>query len=42
MKKLIRDFHKTMVEACYPVDIFPIYMFMVLALLCPVIVKLLD
>lgn len=42
MKKLIKDFHKTMVEACYPIDTFPVYMFMVLALLCPVIVKLLD
>ena len=42
MKKLIKDFHKTMVEACYPIDTFPVYMFMVLALLCPVIVKLLG
>ena len=42
MKKLIKDFHKTMVEACNPIDPFPVYMFMVLALLCPVIVKLLG
>ena len=30
-----------MEEACYPIDPFPIYLFMVIALLCPIIVKLL-
>jgi hypothetical protein len=42
MKKLIKRFHQEMEEACYPIDPFPIYMFIVIALLCPVIVKLLG
>jgi hypothetical protein len=42
MKKLIKSFHEVMEEACYPIDPFPIYLFMVIALLCPVIVKLLG
>ena len=42
MKKLIKSFHKTIEEACYPIDPFPIYLFMVIALSCPVIVKLLG
>jgi hypothetical protein len=41
MKKLIKDFHTTMVDVCYPIDPFPVYMFLVLGLLCPVIVRLL-
>jgi hypothetical protein len=41
MKKLIKDFHEAMQEACYPIDPFPVYLFMILALACPVIVKLL-
>jgi hypothetical protein len=41
MKKLIKDFHKTMADVCYPIDPIPVYIFMVLALLSPVIVKLL-
>ena len=42
MKKLIKDFHKKMVDVCYPIDPFPVYMFLVLALLSPVIVTLLG
>lgn len=42
MKKLVKDFHKTMIDVCYPIDPFPVYIFLVLALLSPVIVKLLE
>jgi hypothetical protein len=42
MKKLIKRFHKEMEKGCYPIDPFPVYLFMVIALLCPVIVKLLG
>jgi hypothetical protein len=42
MKKWIKDFRKTMVDVCYPIDPFPVYMFLVLALLSPVIVTLLE
>jgi hypothetical protein len=42
MKKVIKSFHKTIEEACHPIDTFPIYLFMVIALLCPAIVKLLG
>jgi hypothetical protein len=42
MKKLIKRFHQEMEEACYPIDPFPVYLFMVIALLCPVIVNLLK
>jgi len=42
MKKIIKDFHKAMEEVCYPIDPFPFYLFMILALLCPIIVKLLG
>ena len=42
MKKLIKKFQETMIEACYPIDPFPVYLFMVIASLCPAIVKLLG
>ena len=42
MEKLIKSFHKTIEEACYPIDPFPVYLFMVIALVCPAIVKLLG
>lgn len=42
MKKLIKSFHKTMERSCYPIDPFPVYLFMVIALLCPAIVNLLG
>ena len=42
MEKLIKSFHKTIEEACYPIDPFPVYLFMAIALLCPAIVKLLG
>jgi len=42
MKKIIKDFHKTIEEGCYPIDPFPIYMFMIIALLCPIIIKMLS
>lgn len=42
MKKLIKDFHKIMVDVCNPIDPFPVYMFLVLGLLSPVIVTLLG
>jgi hypothetical protein len=42
MKKLIKSFHMAIDEACYPIDPFPVYLFMVIALLCPIIVKLLG
>ena len=37
MKKLIKKFHNEMVKACYPIDPFPMYLFMVIALLSPII-----
>ncbi len=39
--KILNKFHQEMEEACYPIDPFPVYLFMVIALLCPIIVKLL-
>jgi hypothetical protein len=42
MKRAIKRLHETMTEACYPVDPFPVYLFMVIALLCPLAVKLLG
>jgi hypothetical protein len=37
MKKLIKKFHIEMIKACYPIDPFPVYLFMVIALLCSII-----
>jgi hypothetical protein len=37
MKKLISGVHNEMVKACYPIDPFPVYLFMVIALLSPII-----
>jgi len=37
MKKLIKKFHNEMVKGCYPIDPFPVYLFMVIGLLCPII-----
>jgi hypothetical protein len=42
MKKIIKDFHKSMEEGCYPIDPFPVYLFMVIGLLCPIIVNYLG
>jgi len=42
MKKLFRDFHKAMKEVCYPIEPFPVYMFMVIALLCPLVIGFLK
>ena len=38
MKKLLIYIHETMEEYCYPIDPFPVYMFMVIALLCPLVI----
>jgi hypothetical protein len=40
--KILNKFHQEIEKGCYPIDPFPIYLFMVIALLCPVIVNLLK
>jgi hypothetical protein len=37
MKKIFKQFHKAMTLACYPIDPIPIYTFMVIALLIPIL-----
>ena len=37
MKKLIREFHNQMIEACHPIEPYPVYMFMTIALIYGVI-----
>lgn len=38
MKKLIREFHNQMIEACQPIEPYPVYMFMTIALIYGVII----
>jgi hypothetical protein len=37
MKKLIREFHNQMIEACHPIEPYPVYVFMAIALIYGVI-----
>lgn len=41
MKKTVTNFNKIIEQFCYPIDPFIVYLFMVIALLCPAIIKLL-
>jgi len=33
----MKKFHKFMTEACHPIDPIPVYIFMVIGLLCPIL-----
>jgi hypothetical protein len=37
MKKLIREFHNQMVKTCHPIEPYPVYMFMAIALIYGII-----
>jgi len=37
MKKIFKQFHKLMTEACHPIDPILVYIFMVIALLIPIL-----
>jgi len=34
---VMKKFHKFMTEACHPIDPIPVYIFMVIGLLCPIL-----
>jgi hypothetical protein len=42
MKKLAKEFHEQMGIACYPIHPFPVYLALIIALLCPLIVQVLQ
>jgi hypothetical protein len=35
MKRLLKEFHRQMVIGCQPFDTTPVYILMIIALICP-------